>query len=66
MSKIKKLKWIIWDNTNPEGIRGKDVFFILLFYYTLVFLLLNLGMWLRCPEQAWIGEMLFPFAKCIK
>ena len=66
ISKIKKLKYRLWDEYNPEGVRGKDVFFMLLFSIGGFLLLLNLCMWLRCPEQAWIGEMLFPFAKCVK
>lgn len=60
--RLKKWKYRVWDEYNPEGIRGKDAFCIILFFIVATLSMMNLMLWLDKPEQLWIGKMLFPMA----
>ncbi len=56
----EKLKnW--WLKPNPEGVTMQDAVLIPVFTIGMMLIFMNLAFWLMKPEQAWIGEMLFPF-----
>lgn len=63
--KIRFKKWWfkVWLKYNPEGIRGKDSFFVFWFIVGVSLILINLFFWLGKEEQKWIGECLFPTLK---
>lgn len=63
MQKLKKLKYKIWNEPNPEGLRGKDIFFLFVFFFTFYFVMSNLVLWLDKPEQEWIKYVIYPMAK---
>lgn len=63
INRLKKWKYRNWDEYNPEGVRGKDAFFMFCFVIGGFLLLTNLMLWLGKPEQSWIGDLLFPMLK---
>jgi len=62
MKKLKAFKYELWDEYNPEGIRGKDAFGMLVFVIGGFIITANLMLWITQPEQSWLGKLLFPMA----
>ena len=57
--KSKFDKW--WNEPNEEGVSTRDAVLVPTIMISMMLILINFSLWLMCPEQSWIGEMLFPF-----